>query len=287
MANPKNKRTFKLEIDGEEKEFAVLRPTFKHEREAKKVYNRTFRERLDDGDWMRKDVYEVMRERGLWDDELKDKYESTLKNLKDGEEKLNKGGIKASEAKEIALQMRRDRNLLTEMNREYNRLDELSAEAQADDEEFHYKVSMVTVDAETGEQIWGDFDLYNAERDTELALQAGLELSRMLYNADEDALLNLPENKFLRNYKFTNEKGHLVNKEGHLINTKGELVDSEGHLVNENDERIDEEGNVIQEEEFTPFLDDEGEPILLEDEEETTAPNQDEVAQEDPVSEDV
>ncbi|NBT08563.1 MAG: hypothetical protein EBS98_07155, partial [Chitinophagia bacterium] len=53
------------------------------------------------------------------------------------------------------------------------------------------------------------------------------------------------------------EKGRLLDENGRFINEKGEFVDKDGNLV-------DQSGDYIVE--FSPFLDENGKPIVIEDE---------------------
>ena len=80
---------------------------------------------------------------------------------------------------------------------------------------------------------------------------------------------NLPENSFLKSYKFVDEDLRLVNKDGQLVDLEGRLVNEEGRYIDADGNFIDVDGNPVSEEgdykfEFTPFLDDDGNPVELE-----------------------
>jgi hypothetical protein len=92
----------------------------------------------------------------------------------------------------------------------------------------------------------------------------------MLYGLDQDWEAKLPENKFLKEYEFVDDKLRLVNKEGHYITTDGKRVDENFRYIDEEGNFVDEDGNRIDEDglpvvESKPFLDDEtGKPIVKE-----------------------
>jgi hypothetical protein len=108
-------------------------------------------------------------------------------------------------------------------------------------------------------------------RSTEsVALMAAQNLANMLYGLDNDYESNLPENKFLKKYKFVDEKLRLVDKKGRLIDNEGRLIDESGRYVDENGSFVDKFGNKVDADgeyivEQQPFLDDDGKPIIIEE----------------------
>jgi hypothetical protein len=99
---------------------------------------------------------------------------------------------------------------------------------------------------------------------------AAQNLANMLYGLDNDYESNLPENKFLKKYKFVDEKLRLVDKKGRLIDNEGRLIDESGRYVDENGSFVDKFGNKVDADgdyivEQQPFLDDDGKPIIIEE----------------------
>ena len=87
---------------------------------------------------------------------------------------------------------------------------------------------------------------------------------------DNDYESNLPENKFLKKYKFIDDKLRLVDKKGRLIDADGKLIDEEGRYIDDQGNYIDKYGNRVDKDgeylvESKPFLDDDGNPIVLEE----------------------
>jgi hypothetical protein len=90
----------------------------------------------------------------------------------------------------------------------------------------------------------------------------------MLYCLDNDYEEKLPENKFLKQYKFVDDKLRFINKEGKLVDEEGRLLDENGRFINDKGEYVDKDGNLVTLDgeyvvEFKPFLDDSGKPIIL------------------------
>ena len=119
-------------------------------------------------------------------------------------------------------------------------------------------------------------DDYNQKGAEPWAVKAAGELANFLYNLDPNYEINLPENNFLKKFNFTDEKGRLVNKEGHLIavdeDGKERLIDEEGYyvaydaegkqyFVNRDGEKIEREKDIVT----AAFLDDDGNPIVDEE----------------------
>ena len=59
----------------------------------------------------------------------------------------------------------------------------------------------------------------------------------------------------------------MVDLDGKLVNKDGRYIDTEGNLIDKDGNPVDEEGNLVVD--FSPFLDDDGKPVVLEEAEET------------------
>jgi len=129
---------------------------------------------------------------------------------------------------------------------------------------------------ETGEPVFKDLDDYLENGDKEEAFRGAEILAAMMFQLDKNHEAGLPENKFLKKWKFVDEELRLVNKNGHLIDTEGRLINDDGHYVDEAGELVDVEGRRVDDEgnyqvEQAPFLDDDGNP-LSDPDAETQAP---------------
>ena len=250
-----------------EAEYAVVKPSPKVQQEAQRVYNKTWYQEQQAGSPLRQDVERILRQRKDWDDEKEAESEELKKKILAGEKKIRAGGMKASEGREIALQLRRDRNALRILNIKRNELDNVTAEAMADNARFDYLVSQCAVDNTKGAKVFSSYEDYLEKKEEEIAYKAASNLAMLLYDFDENSEGSLPENRFLKKMKYARESdGHLIDKQGRLIDVRGRLVNEDGNLINEAGElinelgeRLDEQGSVIVEEQ--PWLDEDGNPI--------------------------
>jgi hypothetical protein len=244
------------------------------QREATKIYNQTFSEALKARAVVRAKLDDILVEQGLWDATKQAQFTKYQSDILDGEKKLAKGGISLSEAKNVALDMRKNRAELRDLIAVKTNLDTHTAEGQADNARFNYLVSVCTVYNDSKEQYFKNYEEYLNRSSDPVAILAAQNLAGMLYGLENDYEDKLPENKFLKQYKFVDDKLRLVNKEGKLVDEKGRYVDENGRFINEKGEFIDKDGNLVDLDgdyvvEFKPFLDDEGNPVVLETKKET------------------
>tara|TARA_R110000824_G_scaffold388762_1_gene584461 strand:+ start:6433 stop:7353 length:921 start_codon:yes stop_codon:yes gene_type:complete len=265
-----NKRIF--EVDG--KKYAVIRPTSKYTEDATMEYNRVFSKALQNGALLRERLDQFMRQQKLWDDDREAQYTDLLTQINDREKKLSQGGIKLSEAKDIALEMRGVRAALQALISQRNALDVNTAQGQAENARFNFLLAACLVYNESGERIYSSVEDYSekqAEGDT-IGVVGAEYFANMYFGLEKDYEKKLPENKFLQEYKFVNDELQLINKEGLTVDWEGKLVDEYGKYVNEEGDYVDYEGNPLSEEglydfEAKPFLDEEGNPIVDESKE--------------------
>jgi hypothetical protein len=271
-------REFKVNIDGKDVEFVAKSPTLQNQREAQKVYNQAFTDAVRSKCVVRAKLDDLLKEQGLWNETKQALFNELQKELADGEKRLAKGGFNLSEAKKLALRMRIIREEIKDLISVRTSLDNHSAEGQADNSRFNYLVSACVVYKDSDQCYFSSMEDYLNRADDPVAMFGAQNLANMLYGLDNDFEKNLPENKFLTKFKFVDSKLRLVNKDGHLVNEDGKLidetgrfVDTEGNFVDKDGNRVDEGGEYILESQ--PFLDDEGKPIILEEDKETKDEN--------------
>lgn len=268
-------RTFTAFIDGKNREMMVRSPSLNDQKEATKIYNQTFSEALKAKAVVRAKLDDLLVEQGLWDGIKQAKFTELQSNILEGERKLAKGGISLNEAKRIALDMRKTREELRELISVKTNLDTHTAEGQADNARFNYLVSACTVYSDTNAPYFKNFEEYNNKSADPVAILAAQNLANMLYGLDNDYEEKLPENKFLKQYKFIDSKLRLINKDGKLVDQEGRLIDENGRFINEAGQFIDKDGNLVNEQgdyviEFSPFLDENGKPVEPESSEKKT-----------------
>lgn len=263
------KKDFTVTVNNEEIKLCVMTPSANDKKEAQKIYNGAFTEALKSGAVVRAKLEDILIEQGLWNDDKQLRFDAIQKELTDYEAMLEKGGISLSQAKQIALKMRDLRAEFREIISDKTSLDNHSAEGLADTERFNYLVYACTYHADGKRRYFSNYKDYMALGDDTVSVQAAVHLANLVYNLEENYEKKLPENKFLMDYKFVdenlrfiNKEGKFVDSEGRLVNEQGRYIDEEGNFVDKYGNRLDEDGNI--ETEFTPFTDDEGNPVILE-----------------------
>ncbi|NBX73786.1 MAG: hypothetical protein EBQ89_05740 [Alphaproteobacteria bacterium] len=264
-------KTFKLEVDGVEKEFLVRSPTLENQREAQKVYNQAFTDAIKSKSVVRAKLDDLLEDQGLWNDEKQAKFTELQKDLLDGEKRLAKGGFSLNEAKDLAIKMKSIRDEIRDLISVRTSLDNHSAEGQADNSRFNYLVSVCLVYNDTKQPVYKNMEEYLNSSTEKVAIMGAQNLANMLYGLDNDYESNLPENKFLKKFKFIDEKLRLVDKKGRLIDREGRLIDESGRFIDEEGNFVDKFGNKVDKDgeylvDSQPFLDENGNPIILDEE---------------------
>lgn len=269
-------KTFKVEIEGVEKEFLVKTPSLNDQREAQKIYNQAFTDAIKSKSVVRAKLDDLLEDQGLWNDEKQAKFTLLQKEILEGEKRLAKGGFSLNEARDLAIKMKTKRDDMRELISVRTSLDNHSAEGQADNARFNYLVSVCVVYNDTKEPYFNNMEDYLNRSTDSVGLLGAQNLANMLYGLDNDYESNLPENKFLKKFKFIDDKLRFVDKRGRLIDAEGRLIDENGRFIDEQGNFIDKYGNRVNSDgdyvvDPQPFLDDEGKPIILEEDEKPNA----------------
>ena len=264
-------KTFTATIDGVEKEMLVRSPSLNDQREAQKVYNQAFTDAIKSKSVVRAKLDDLLQDQGLWNDEKQAKFTALQKELLDGEKRLAKGGFSLNEARDLAIKMKGIRDEIRDLISVRTSLDNHSAEGQADNARFNYLVSVCLVYNDTKQPYFNSMEEYLNRAGEQVALLGAQHLANMIYGLDNDYELNLPENKFLKKYKFIDEKLRFVDKKGRFIDAEGRLIDADGRFIDDQGNFVDKYGNRVDEAgdyvvDPQPFLDDEGKPIVLDEE---------------------
>ena len=282
MAKTKSKRIEidSVDLDGEKKKVFLQIPASEENKEAQLAYNKAFKEALQSGAILRQKLQRVMNEQGIWDDEKETQYQAILQDLNEGEKRLSRGGISLAEARQLAIDMRRRRVEFRSLIAERSSMDSNTAEGQADNERFSHLVYVCLKNA-SGNRLFKSKDEYEDNANQPYVIEAAGQLAEKLYGLDPDYDKNLPENKFLEAYKFSDNATRLINKDGHLIDIDSQgverLIDENGRFIayDEEDESyfVDKDGEKLNadgdyEGGFTPFLDDQGKPVEVPSKEE-------------------
>lgn len=262
-------RTFNSTIDGKEQTFVVRSPSVSDQKEANKVYNQAFSDAIKSKAIVRAKIDELLKEQGLWDDTKQTKLDMLQSDILSRERQLAAGGIPLIQAKNIAIEIKQLRSQIRDLISVKMTLDNNTAEGQADNVRFNYLVSACTVYQDNNQPYFRNMEDYLDKSGSEVALRAAQTLANIIYGLDNNYENNLPENKFLKQYKFVDDKLRLINKEGKLIDQDGRLIDEDGRYIDDQGNYIDKYGYKVDKDgeyivEAKPFLDDDGKPITQE-----------------------
>ena len=255
----------------------IKSPSAQEYRDSQIAYNKAFRKALDSGGLLRQKLEDYMKEQGIWNEEKQKENDKHLEEINGMTETLKKGGIRLSEAKEIALELRTKRAEYRDFLSERNLMDQNSAEGQADNARFSELVRLCMLNPDNRLPFFSSQADYDASADQPWVVEAASELASMIYGLDPDYDSRLEENRFLKEFNFIDEDLRLVNKEGHLTDSEGRLINKEGRFISYRTEegkvKQDPEDLYFEEGEPTdewvkaslkdrePFLDDSGKPI--------------------------
>jgi hypothetical protein len=282
-------KTFKITVDNKDKELMVRSPSINDQREAQKVYNQAFTDAIKSKCVVRAKMDDLLEDQGLWNQDKQAKFAELQEELLESERQLARGGIPVKQARELAIKMKEYRDEIRSLISVKTSLDNHSAEGQADNSRFNYLVSACLVYNDTKEPYFKNMEDYLNRANEEAAVIGAQNLAAMLYGLDNDYEGSLPENKFLKKYKFVDEKLRFIDKKGRLTDSQGRLVDESGRFIDEEGNFVDKFGNRVDKEgdyivETKPFLDDDGNPIILDEDKKDEAPTpQQPVSPETPV----
>ena len=259
----------------EDKEFAVVRPSVKIQTQANKLREKIWNEAFQEGNLLRRQLDDELKNRELWNNKLQAQYDELQFEVIQNTMKLEKGGIKLSEARELAIDTARKRQEMVEMLVSRSELDNHTCEGQADNEKFNFLFANCLVYIDTGEKVYPNgLEDYNSQTNTDYAEKGATEFYYLM--SDSESLDDqLPENKFLKKFNFIDEdKRFLERSTGRLITEDGKYIDDEGYYIEYNEDgttyRVTVDGKKVdpkavqKETETLPFLDDDGSPIVEE-----------------------
>lgn len=261
-----DKRTF----DFGGSEYAVRVPKVDEIKGANEIRAKTFNESLTRGDLLRDQLEGELRKRKLWNDDREQEYQTLRQEVLNGEFKLQKGGIKLSEAKSVAVEMSDNRNQMVDLLSSRTDLDANTCEGKADAARFNYLFASCLVYNETGDPYFPNgLDDYLENQNDSVAI-IGATQFYYLISGTENADETLPENQFLKKFKFIDDKLRLIDDNGRLINDEGHHIDEYGNLIQWNPDgtsnKVDELGRIVNQAgdfdvEHSAFLDDKGKAI--------------------------
>jgi len=273
-----NRKTFDtIDKDGKPIKLAIIKPTNRLNQDANLAYNlkvsvliRKGAESPDQRLLLRAELENYLSKTGIWTMRDNLKVEALSLEIRAAELQLKKGGMKISEARQLAIEMSEKRRAILDLHEKRQQFDSATVEAQAENFRFEFLLTKCLVNAETGAQYLRGHDDY-INRQTEEAVVAGAkELANIVYNVEENIQISMFEMRWLKEAgliddegRFVNNKGEFVDKNGRSVNEDGVYLDQRGQMVDAHGRAIDEKGNLLIEM-AKPFIDDEtGESVVV------------------------
>lgn len=249
-------------------DFYVVRPSPQQISESQKYYNKTFGEALQSGAVLRAALDKHLLRQKVWDDEKEKEYNELNKKIRGLSKKLALGGIKLSKGKGLALKIRDMRIELRDLTSGKLLADSSTAEGQADNSRFNYLCSSCIMEKESEESYYKNYDSFVADFVNDIAQNGAAKLASLIYDVDDDPETKLPENIFLKQHKFIDDKFRLVDNKGRFVDDEGRLIDDKGRYINEEGKFVDIHGDLVDENgnyilDSKPFLDEKGKPIKV------------------------
>ena len=259
--------------DGNDIELFIRTPGHKVLQEAQMVYNvkltALIRQSIVDGSQLfsKEQLEQHLQELGIWTDKDVRKFLELQIEIRSSELKLKEGGIKVSEAKKIAIRMKVQRATLLSLYNRRSQFDGITMESMADNHRFNFLITKCVIHKKEDVPFFSNIQDYEKRQNEQCSVDAATALAAHLYGCSSDMEANLTENKWLKEFKFADDQGRLINDNGDLINQNGDLVDEngrfvdkDGNFVDNQGRRIDEDGNFIVEKP-KPFIDDMGKSL--------------------------
>jgi hypothetical protein len=248
----------------------VKRPNNALLSQAQRISAKSWTDCVRDGIMTKKELEKFMKAQGIWNDTKDVEQKKITEEINRLEKELyvsgKNGKLRATEGKNIAIEMRKKRIELRELIAERMSLEQNTAESISDNARFDFLVANCSY-YENGQKVYNNMDEYTANSDSEIAFAAATSLAQMMYSVDRDFEAKLPENKFLKMFNFVNEDLALVNDKGERVDTEGNKIDEFGYYVNEEGKRVDKEGNLLDENgNYVPsitYVDDKGKKINI------------------------
>ena len=276
----KDKRVFKALIpveiedgkfEAQEKEFAVVRPSLQLLNEANKLRSKLFTQLFESGTMLRQQVDTHLKDRNIWNEKLQAEYDAVQSEVIEKTQRLERGGIKLSEARDLAIEISEQRQQLVSMLVDRSDIDNLTCEGQADNERFNFLFANCLVYNDTGEKVYPDgLEDYMKNTSTDVATKGATEFYYLMSNS-ESLDDQLPENRFLKKFNFVDDDMRFLERgTDRLITKEGKYIDDNGFYIAYNDDgttyHVDTDGNQVEDrvssdDEPLPFLDDDGNPL--------------------------
>lgn len=193
------RREFVVPVDGEDVTYFIAQPGAYDIRKADWQYSKVYNTAIQDGFLTQAEMVDLLKSKGILSENYAERVESTrialaselfkLENLSDDAPEL--------EHEAIALEVARLRDELFSLNQQVNGPMGNTCENLAEDARTEYLTSRV-VQKKDGSRLWTEFEDYQNEENSTLAVKARFEVMLWIQGLDSNFMENTPEQTALR-----------------------------------------------------------------------------------------
>ena len=242
-----DKRILKINKDGQEIEVYLKQPSLDEREKGEAMRLKAWNQAIKEGAFFYESLNKILREQGLWDEEKEDKIIELQRELLDNIAILKRGGIKLSQARQIAIRIRQIRIELALTASIRQKYVNETVEGIAQNKEFNYFVSCVAVYSnDRNKKYFASYeDFLNRITDDD-AYTISRRYAEITYSFGDEK--QYPENDFLLKYKFCDDRLRLTDKDGNLVDVDGRRISESGNYIKTVDGKeieVDENGNPV------------------------------------------
>jgi hypothetical protein len=194
-----SRREFKIQIDEVETSFFIAQPNASDIRKADWQYSKVYNQAIVDGFLTQAQMIDLLKKKDILSEDYAERVETTRIGLASELFKLEHINVESDEVEReaIALDIARLRDELFSLNQQVNGPMGNTCENLAEDARTEYLTSRV-VQIKDGSHFWDNFDDYQNEENSTLAVKARFEVMLWIQGLDSNFLENTPEQTALR-----------------------------------------------------------------------------------------
>lgn len=185
--------------EGETESYFIAQPAASDIRKADWQYSKVYNQAIMDGFLTQSQMIEVLKEKGILTETYTDRIETVRINLAAELFKLENlpDGLTDEDREAIAMEVARLRDELFRLNQQVNGPMGNTCENLAEDARTEFLTSRI-VQTKDGEKLWTEFEDYQNEENSALAVKARFEVMLWMQGLESNFLENTPEQETLR-----------------------------------------------------------------------------------------
>ena len=182
-----------VRVNGEDVKIYVRNPTNGELGAADRIRAKSWTKAMRDPDVVsKKQLDKILEEKGVWDKDKQREQTDLFNEIISLEKQLtspSKKKMKLSEARQIAIQMRKKRLDYRNLISEKLELEQNTAESIADNDRFDYLVCCCSFYEEDDKRVYNSLEDYKSKDSDEIAYVVASALAEMMYDLDESFAL--------------------------------------------------------------------------------------------------